>query len=259
MKYTDFITPPNGYGNVPFYWWNGGKLDSDRIAWQLDKLAENGVSGVQINLMHHCPEQDPTKVGGGFGKSVECDPPAFTDEWWTIVNKVFRKAKSLGMGVGISDYTLGWIGNGFFVDKVALDAKLCAEELFCEKTEIKACEEYKFEAPEGFLSAAAVYSDGTWEPVTASFTSDADCTVYVVTRKVNPRSINVLDPEAGKLLAKVFFEYFEEHLDEDVRDALNYCFQDEFMPGCNTQRIWSDSLRAKIEEEKGYDIVPLLF
>jgi len=259
MKYTDFITPPKGYGNVPFYWWNGGKLDSDRIAWQLDKLAENGVSGVQINFMHHCPEQDPTKAGGGFGKSVECDPPAFTDEWWTIVNKVFRKAKSLGMGVGISDYTLGWIGNGFFVDKVALDAKLCAEELFCEKTEIKAGEEYKFEAHEGFLSAAVVYSDGSWDPVTASFKAEQDGTVCVVTRKVNPRSINVLDPEAGKLLAKVFFEYFEENLDEDVRDALNYCFQDEFMPGCNTQRIWSDSLRAKIEEEKGYDIVPLLF
>jgi hypothetical protein len=43
MKYTDFITPPKGYGNVPFYWWNGDKLDKDRIAWQLEKLAEMPV------------------------------------------------------------------------------------------------------------------------------------------------------------------------------------------------------------------------
>lgn len=259
MKYTDFITPPKGYGNVPFYWWNGEKLDKDRIAWQLEKLSENNVSGVQINFMHHCPMQNPAKRGGGHGMTVECDPLAFSDEWWDIVNATFRKAKSLGMGVGISDYTIGWIGNGYFIDKVVLDAKLCAEELSCEKTEIKAGEKFDLNAPEGFLSAAIVYSDGTWDPVTESFTAKEDGTVCVVTKKLNPRSVNVLDPEAGKLLAKVFFEYFEEHLDEDVRDALNYCFQDEFIPGCNTSRVWSDSLCEKIKEEKGYDITPLLF
>ena len=37
MKYLDFITPPKGYGNVPFYWWNGESLDIDRLEWQLEK------------------------------------------------------------------------------------------------------------------------------------------------------------------------------------------------------------------------------
>ncbi len=102
MNYSQFLNPPKGYGNVPFYWWNGDRLDKDRLSWQLEKLAENGVSGVQINFAHHCPAHRPDKTGGGFGKTYECDPEAFTDEWWEIVNHVFRKAKSLGMGVGIS-------------------------------------------------------------------------------------------------------------------------------------------------------------
>ena len=259
MNYRDFIKPPKGYGNVPFYWWNGDRLDKERICWQLETLAENGVSGVQINFAHHCPAQNPEKRGGGFGKTYDCDPLAFTPEWWDIVNHVFRKAKSLGMGVGISDYTIGWIGNGYFIDKVVLDAKLCAEELHCDTAEVRRGEEYAFSPCDGFLSAAAVFADGSWKPVTGSFTADGDCTVYTVYKKVNPRSVNVLDPEAGKMLAKVFFEYFEENLDEDVHDALNYCFQDEFIPGCDTSRIWSESLRNKILEEKGYDIVPLLF
>lgn len=259
MNYSQFLNPPKGYGNVPFYWWNGDRLDENRIAWQLEKLAENGVSGVQINFAHHCPAHRPDKAGGGFGKTYDCDPEAFTDEWWKIVNKVFRKAKSLGMGVGISDYTIGWIGNGYFIDKVALEAKLCAEELFCDGAEVKKGDDYVFEKPDGFISAAAVYKNGRWESVTESFTAKDDCKVCVIYKKVNPRSVNVLDPEAGKLLAKVFFEYFEQHLDEDVRDALNYCFQDEFIPGCNVSRIWSEPLRERIMKEKGYDIAPRLF
>ena len=258
MNYSRFLNPPKGYGNVPFYWWNGDRLDENRIAWQLEKLAENGVSGVQINFAHHCPAHRPDKAGGGFGKTYDCDPEAFTDEWWKIVNKVFRKAKSLGMGVGISDYTIGWIGNGYFIDKVALEAKLCAEELFCDGAEVKKGDDYVFEKPDGFISAAAVYKKGRWESVTESFTAKDDCKVCVIYKKVNPRSVNVLDPEAGKLLAKVFFEYFEQHLDEDVRDALNYCFQDEFIPGCNVSRIWSEPLRERIMKEKGYDIAPRL-
>ena len=62
MKYLDFITPPKGYGNVPFYWWNGESLDIDRLEWQLEKLAENGVSGIQINFICHCPDEESEKA-----------------------------------------------------------------------------------------------------------------------------------------------------------------------------------------------------
>lgn len=112
-------------------------LDTGRIDSQLRLLSAGGVSGVQINFCHSCPAHDPESGGGGFGKTYECVPAMFSDEWWTIVNHTFRTAKELGMGVGISDYTIGWIGNGFFVDKVVYENGLCASELKCDIKELK--------------------------------------------------------------------------------------------------------------------------
>ena len=31
-----FAAPPGGYGNVPFYWWNGDSLRKERLQEQLD-------------------------------------------------------------------------------------------------------------------------------------------------------------------------------------------------------------------------------
>ena len=36
-----FAAPPAGYGEVPFWWWTGEKLDVDRLLWQLDELKKN--------------------------------------------------------------------------------------------------------------------------------------------------------------------------------------------------------------------------
>lgn len=66
--YMNFVNPPRGYGNVPFYWWNGDVLDTERIDSQLKLLSAGGVSGVQINFCHSCPAHDPKLGGGGFGK-----------------------------------------------------------------------------------------------------------------------------------------------------------------------------------------------
>ncbi len=33
-----FITPPSGYGQVPFYWWVGDPLSRERLAWQMERL-----------------------------------------------------------------------------------------------------------------------------------------------------------------------------------------------------------------------------
>ena len=72
--YMNFVNPPRGYGNVPFYWWNGDVLDTERIDSQLKLLSAGGVSGVQINFCHSCPAHDPKLGGGGFGKTYECTP-----------------------------------------------------------------------------------------------------------------------------------------------------------------------------------------
>ncbi len=47
-----FKTPPTGYGNVGFYWWNGDTLTKERLLWQLDELKNKSITGLQIN---YCP------------------------------------------------------------------------------------------------------------------------------------------------------------------------------------------------------------
>ena len=45
----EFLNPPPGYGEVPFWWWTGDRLDKRRIAEQLRELHAKGVSGTQVN------------------------------------------------------------------------------------------------------------------------------------------------------------------------------------------------------------------
>lgn len=37
-----FQNPPNGYGEVPFWWWTGDPLNKDRLLWQIEELHKKG-------------------------------------------------------------------------------------------------------------------------------------------------------------------------------------------------------------------------
>ncbi len=94
-----FKNPPPGYGEVPFWWWTGDKLDVDRMIVQLKKLHEKGISGVQVNYSHYDSE----------GWLTDQDSPAiFSDEWWQVYSKISEACAKLDMGIGLSTYTLDW-------------------------------------------------------------------------------------------------------------------------------------------------------
>ena len=67
-----FVNPPKGYGEVPFFWWQGDTLTHERLLWQLDQLKNKGISSLQINYSH----QD----SGGliYGWSNPSKPALFT-------------------------------------------------------------------------------------------------------------------------------------------------------------------------------------
>ena len=105
-----FIHPPNGYGEVPFYWWQGDTLTRERLLWQLDQLKGKGIPSLQINYSH----QD---AGGiSYGLSNPSKPALFTDAWWKLFKWFAAEAQKRGMTVSLSDYTLG-IGQGFAMDE----------------------------------------------------------------------------------------------------------------------------------------------
>ena len=78
-----FQNPPQGYGEVPYWWWTGEKLDKERLLWQLEELHKAGVSGTQINYAMNPKipwrQQHPTAVGqiGAATCLATCHNPTF--------------------------------------------------------------------------------------------------------------------------------------------------------------------------------------
>jgi hypothetical protein len=106
-----FAKPPPGYGTVPFYWWLGDPLSTERLRWQLDQMAGMGVSGYQINYAHS------DKGGRSYGLTYPSQPALFSAEWWKLTGWFMQEAKQQGAGISLSDYTLGF-GQGWHVDEL---------------------------------------------------------------------------------------------------------------------------------------------
>ena len=70
-----FKRPPEGYGEVAFYWWLGDTLTRRRIAWQIKQLSNKGVMGLQINYAHS------DQGGASWGLTYPSDPPLFSSAW----------------------------------------------------------------------------------------------------------------------------------------------------------------------------------
>lgn len=232
----EFVTPPKGYGNVPFYWWNGDKLDKERLCSQLDLLHEKGISGVQINYCHKY--SDENEPHGGHGKSLDGEPKAFTEEWWDFFRFAAEECKKRDMAIGMGDYTVAWIGNGFFTDRIAAIPEMRAREL--KQLKLSPCEAEKIDKN------------------SIIFSEEKDGTVTLYIAEEVPNSINPMHPECGKMLTDIYFAEFERRCPGLCGSALNYFFQDELLFGTKSKLIWDERFAEKFEEIKGYDIRPLL-
>lgn len=116
-----FRQPPKGYGNVPFYWWSGDKLTRERLAAQLDLLSESATDGFAVSYIHTDPKVDSLFNKGGyglFGRTEPGQPGVFSEEWWDIWTWFSGECAKRGVAVGLDDYTVGWIGNGYYPDEV---------------------------------------------------------------------------------------------------------------------------------------------
>ena len=135
------ISPDPSFGEVPFYWWTGDKLDKARLTAQLEALAAKGVAGVQINYAHMDRGGEEGLSYGGAGRTIPGDPAQFSEAWWEMFSHAARECERLGMGIGVGDYTLAWIGNGYFTDRLAHTPGMNGREMTCEKRLLRPGEE----------------------------------------------------------------------------------------------------------------------
>lgn len=272
MNHTaDFInaltSPDRRYGEVPFYWWNGGALDKDRLTKQLKELSKKGLAGVQVNYCHINKGGENDLPYGGHGKSLEGLPEQFSDEWWEFFSYAARECEKLGMSIGMGDYTIAWIGNGYFTDTIANMPDMNATNLTCEQKMLFSGDEENF--TEDTL-AVITYSDSECKKPVIIYEKGKGilskipgiANAFIVKFKKTENSIDPLNSECGKLLVELYFKEFERRVPDLKPGTLNYFFQDELMFGANTKTLWSESLRNAVQKKYGYDLlgfIPHLF
>ncbi len=284
-----FETPPPGFGEVPFWWWTGEKLNVERLRWQLDELAKKGISGVQVNYAH----QDVTNEKQPNWLTYPNEPEILIDEWFDVFEQVAARCRELNMGVGLSGYTLDFQhspGNLF-------DRLIYSDEETQSRTLYVALKTFvgkgkrladvvlpNLESPDATIQIVLypLESDGTLNSVdyvalgsdpvalkTSQEVARVDSQLWVYGARRIPHTLNPLHPDSGKKVVERFFEPFQTRAlaSLDGKDdgkstlGLNYFFQDELQLGTG-ETIWTDDLAEQFESRKGYSYwtaIPAMF
>lgn len=258
-----FIHPPKGYGEVPFYWWQGDTLTRERLEWQLNQLQDKGISSLQINYSHL------DQGGISYGLSNPSKPALFTDAWWNLFKWFSAEAQKRGMTVSLSDYTLG-IGQGFSLDE-AIRENPALNGSVLRKWDKTLSGKVDLKLPENLLTLTAfrVNADSSLIPETRKnllpeiangilkydLGSENWKLIGVYPELLVP-SYDPMNPQSGKAYNNHFFGKFEQALGKNS-GKLDFFFSDElnFRVGGN---LWNGTFAAEFKKRKGYDVVPYL-
>ena len=260
-----FAAPPQGYGNVPFLWFNGDTLKRDRMSHLLDVLGSSATDGFSVSYTHLNPAVDSTlhKDGYGlYGHTEPGEPPIFSDAWWQFWDWFSTACAEHNMGAGLDDYTVGWIGNGYYPDETFRHTKYAnyPGKLHIDRHEIKSGETIRLDLPENTLCAVAYASPAPGVPndLTSRIQnghldwqapSTTDQTLYIVHTSAD----YLLHPDSGKDLVQHYFDRFEQKMSPKALRGMNYFFQDELLYPL-TILSWSEDMPEEFLARKGYNI-----
>ncbi len=279
LNANDFRQPPRGYGEVPFWWWTGEKLNAERLIHQLNELHKKGISGVQINYAHDDSQGWPTYPN---------DPEIFTDSWWTVFDQVAHACRERQMGIGLSGYTIDWQGSptNLYARMIYSDPQINSRTIrVAAKKELKKEEilneivtsdpnqtcigiiaypksengEIQWSAPKQLLDSVKK-NHLVWK-------ADTEVVVWFYQADRISNTLNPLHPDSGNRIIEKFFQPFEDrtvgknkHVSAE-ESGINYFFQDELRLGTGNL-VWHDDLPLEFKKRKGYELweaLPAMF
>ena len=262
-----FQNPPNGYGEVPFWWWTGDPLNKDRLLWQIEELHKKGVNGMQVNYSHTKEKGWPTD---------KADPELFSEEWWDIWEFVVQECSKRDMGIGLSGYTIDW-------PKPNMEARNLFSRIIYSIPEIngRTIEIDTILSVKSSDKVSITISDksiGVWaypirnrslnfggidlqKFVTNSnlnwTAEEGEWEIYVFSDVSHPGTINPIHPLAGSTVINKFFEQFQHNTVDKTSKGLNYFFQDELKFGVG-DRMWTNDFNDQFRKYKGYEVFEVL-
>jgi len=259
-----FQNPPAGYGEVPFWWWTGDDLNEDRLLWQVRELHDKGISGVQVNYSH-------TDSPGWPSDAQE--PAIFSDDWWKLYARVSEECGKLGMGIGLSTYTLDWDNGGenlfkkLFYDKPEFNAI----ELTSNQHTIKAGESMSVACGESVFAAWAYQQEagvlqrgGTdltkliknGQLIWTAPEGEDGWQVWTYGTRQHEGTFNPLLAKSGDKIVEGFYQEFENQ-NNGTSKGLNYFFNDELEVGLK-KFAWNKDFHVEFFERKGYNLFDVL-
>ncbi len=277
LDFSDFQTPPAGFGEVPFWWWTGDKLDRERLAWQIRELHEKGVAGMQINYAHKDTEGWPT-----FPNS----PEIFSPEWWDFWTFAAAECGKYNMGIGLSTYTLDWTKSKNLFNEIIYNdpdfhaQTLCAREISSPNGNLNNNQSGNSSNNSNNHLSPSENSLGFWAypfqngkivgngVQVSSFSDPFDSVKHDSIRVwefffvTHPGTLNPLHPESGNRVIQKFFQPFENHSATKDAQGLNWFFNDELRLGVPNEYAWWKDFPEEFKRYKEYDIfakLPALF
>ncbi|GGE02527.1 glycosyl hydrolase [Paenibacillus nasutitermitis] len=263
--YPGFVDPPEGYGEVAFYWWVGEPLTKERLAWQLEQLKDRHISALQINYAHS------DQGGEAYGLTISSEPPLFSDEWWELFVWFAEKAGSYGIAVSLSDYTLCAPGQGWYTDEILAKKPDISGLILKHMVYHVEDDDTEWKLPEHTISITALLSEGELEtglnPIDlTSFVKEStlnwqkpsgEWNIVIVYAERQLNSIDPMNEHSGSMVIEHFFQRFEDKLAGMHQARLGFFFSDELDLGIKGN-MWNDQFRELFMKLKGYDIVPEL-
>lgn len=259
-----FQSPPSGYGEVPFWWWTGDKLDVDRMIGQIKELHKKGISGVQVNYSHF-------DTPGWMTDQDE--PRLFTEAWWDVYSRISEACAKLNMGIGLSTYTIDWPRGAknlfyeLFYRKPELNAIQLetGEKMRLQGGETKAipCTADQFAAraypmvqgqiQRGGMDLMPLNKDGkiTWTA------PPGDWEIWTFRAVRQPGSLNPLMAGSGETVIRGFFQPFQDRNPGQSSKGLNYFFNDELHIGVD-KFAWNPDFAEEFLRRKGYELLETL-
>jgi alpha-L-rhamnosidase len=252
-----FKDPPSDFTPISFYFWNGETIKRERLTWQLEQLAAQGILGTIVSYIHH-PD----------GRIDAGDPPVFSEAWWELFVWFVAESKRLGMRVGVQDYC---IVNPTLLRLAADHPELRGAQLHHGHTRVCGGQVAGLELPpeaevlsvRAFRSSASQLLPDTSVDLRSSFrdgrlhwvADEGDWTVVAV--YALPKGFNPMHPSSGARAIEHLYEPFVQRCGPEVGQTLRVFFQDELDFG-NRMPRWSDEVATTFAGVKGYPFEPLL-
>lgn len=259
-----FRNPPPGYGEIPYWWWSGDTLNTERLISQLRELHKKKISGVQVNYSHHDSPGWLTDQNG---------PEIFSEEWWKVYSKISEECSRLNMGIGLSTYTLDWPrgASNLFYNLFYRKPWLNAFELETgEKLRIKGGEKIGKKIPADVFAVRAYpliqdklikggidLTEKVKDDSILWSAPEGDWEVWMYRSVRKEGTLNPLMKGSGDTVITGFFRPFEKRAPQQSSKGLNYFFNDELNIGTG-KFAWNPDFAAEFQKRKGYDLFEVL-